>query len=274
MTDDHASEANGPEPGSLGLMREENLAERIEYEMRHRRWSQERLAAEMAKAGHPIHQSAISKIIKPKDGKRRTISVDEAIGFAKVFETSLEGLMSPMGAAFNQEIRKLMQDINHLTELRANLAKETNSLWDRLKDLLQDKEVVNRLTQDLKRFGYSHLDALAVIEGWLSEAAIRYQLADLRENAAEAGEEWHKLRDEQLELLDDLSKLIERIESKDPPTLDERKTITRAVRSTWITSRDLYTLLARRRGELTIPQGEIDSTREWIERAKRLLLEM
>src|SRR5688572_2896586 len=41
---------------------EENMAARVAWEMRRRGWSQERLAREMAEAGCPLHQSAISKI--------------------------------------------------------------------------------------------------------------------------------------------------------------------------------------------------------------------
>jgi plasmid maintenance system antidote protein VapI len=88
------------------LLSEEHLAWRIEHEMQRRGWSQERMAQEMTDAGYPIHQTAISKIIKPRDGKRRAISVDEAIGFAKVFGSTLEGLLSPAAFANADELKE------------------------------------------------------------------------------------------------------------------------------------------------------------------------
>jgi transcriptional regulator with XRE-family HTH domain len=121
---------------SLGIMREDHVASRIEYEIDRRGWSQERLAAEMAEVGHPLHQSAISKIINPKGGRRRTVSVDEALGFAKVFGISLEDLLLPLSAVENAEIRRLLQRISAITAERIRLIKESEGLWKRVVDLL------------------------------------------------------------------------------------------------------------------------------------------
>ncbi|WP_431929838.1 helix-turn-helix domain-containing protein [Nonomuraea jabiensis] len=85
---------------SLRTSSEENVALRLAWEMRRRGWSQDRMAQELTNAGQPMHQSAISKIVNSMpDGRRRTISVDEAIAMARVFGISVgELLRSPHGA--------------------------------------------------------------------------------------------------------------------------------------------------------------------------------
>lgn len=134
MTDDAGI---GPD---LIAMREENLAHRIEYEMQGRGWSQERLATEMAAVGHPIHQSAISKIINPKGGKRRTISVDEAVGFARVFETDLESLLLPVAIARNDEAKRILARINQIGQEQTALDAERQALAIRLAALIGAQE--------------------------------------------------------------------------------------------------------------------------------------
>ncbi len=84
---------------------EANLARRVEYERRRRGWSQERLAAQMARAGVPVHQSAISKIERTTD--RRAITVDEALAFARVFEIPFDQMLKPVDAAMNEEVDRL-----------------------------------------------------------------------------------------------------------------------------------------------------------------------
>jgi transcriptional regulator with XRE-family HTH domain len=75
---------------------EENIAQRIQEEMKARGWSQAKLSKEMAARGYPIHQSAISKIINPPGGDgRRSVSVDEALGLAKTFGIELADLLVP-----------------------------------------------------------------------------------------------------------------------------------------------------------------------------------
>lgn len=58
-----------------------------------RGWSQAELADRMTKAGHPMHQTVISKIERssPTTG-RRSIALDEAIGLASVLGVTLETL--------------------------------------------------------------------------------------------------------------------------------------------------------------------------------------
>lgn len=83
---------------TVRLGREDLLAARIERERRARGWSQERLAREMAQAGCPLPQSAISKIERPGPGGRRAITLDEALAFSRVFDTPLPELVVPIDA--------------------------------------------------------------------------------------------------------------------------------------------------------------------------------
>ncbi|WP_073387930.1 helix-turn-helix domain-containing protein [Jatrophihabitans endophyticus] len=85
---------------------ENYLAERITTEREARNWSQSELAREMERAGCRIPQTAISKIEKPQRGGRRDISVDEAIGFARVFGIPLGELLLPIEATNDLEVAK------------------------------------------------------------------------------------------------------------------------------------------------------------------------
>ncbi|MET8987736.1 helix-turn-helix transcriptional regulator [Nonomuraea wenchangensis] len=121
---------------------ETNIALRIEYEMRRRGWSQERLSKEMADAGCPIHQSSISKILNPR-GKRRTISVDEAVAFAKVFGTTLDDVLLPLGVAQGQEVHLLVEEVSTTLFEKAERVEREMRAWDRLSELLSDREVMD-----------------------------------------------------------------------------------------------------------------------------------
>jgi transcriptional regulator with XRE-family HTH domain len=73
------------------LASEDALARRIAYEREERAWSPAGLADQMTKAGCGMNQSAIWKI---ENGEpRRKITVDELVGFAKVFDTPVEELL-------------------------------------------------------------------------------------------------------------------------------------------------------------------------------------
>lgn len=88
---------------------EGNLALRIKDLMKEKGWSQTRLSKEMESAGHPIHQTAISKIVNPPKGDgRRSVTVQEAIGFAKVFDIDLEDLVVPSFALVSKRVAGLI----------------------------------------------------------------------------------------------------------------------------------------------------------------------
>jgi transcriptional regulator with XRE-family HTH domain len=198
-----------PVAGALGIMREDHLARRIKYEMDQRGWSQEKLAAAMADAGHPVHQSAISKIINPaRDGKRRTISVDEALGFAKVFGVPLESLLVPLGAVQSKEARQIMERIKVLRGASEALADESRQLWTRLLALVDQMEragVAEGITNTLWEFLY--------------ESVGRANVVLLRKKAQLAGRNWAQFVDENLGLLEALRRFIGEV-TKDDPDLD------------------------------------------------------
>jgi hypothetical protein len=73
------------------LASEDALARRIAFEREERAWSPGGLADLMTKAGCPMNQSAVWKI---ENGEpRRKITVDELLGFAKVFDVAAEELL-------------------------------------------------------------------------------------------------------------------------------------------------------------------------------------
>jgi hypothetical protein len=88
------------------LVNEESLARRVTYERERREWSPGELARHMTKAGCPMNQSSVWKIEHGEP--RRRITVDEAIAFAKVFETTLEGLLIPPELAAETELLELL----------------------------------------------------------------------------------------------------------------------------------------------------------------------
>ncbi|GAA1018901.1 hypothetical protein Aple_025450 [Acrocarpospora pleiomorpha] len=118
---------------------EENIARRIEWEMIQRGWSQERLSKEMTDVGCPMHQSSISKIVKPRE-RRRSISVDEAVAFARVFKLSLDELRQPIEVLRNQEIHLLRAEIGDLTSQREVLRARLLFDWLRLDGLTGDEK--------------------------------------------------------------------------------------------------------------------------------------
>lgn len=117
MSEQHGDCGCGPEV----LISEENLARRIKYEMERRGWSQERLAREMTEAGYPIHQTSVGKIVSPGSGKRRSISVDDALGFSKVFGIPLQELLIPVESVLDTELRQSMARILKWTMQREDL---------------------------------------------------------------------------------------------------------------------------------------------------------
>lgn len=85
---------------------EDELALRIKYERMKRRWSTEEVARRMTEAGYPLNQSAIWRIENATP--RRKISLDEALGFAKVFGVDLGDLIGPPQDAILRQIAALI----------------------------------------------------------------------------------------------------------------------------------------------------------------------
>ncbi len=90
------------------LYSEGNAAARIALEREVRGWSTTELAARMTKAGVPMNQTAVWRI--ENGTPRRKITLDEALGFARVFELPLEELMSPPLEGVDIEGRRIVQE--------------------------------------------------------------------------------------------------------------------------------------------------------------------
>ncbi|MCG6499368.1 helix-turn-helix transcriptional regulator [Kitasatospora sp. A2-31] len=99
-------ETNGGETPLL--YSEGNAAARIALEREVRGWSTTELAARMTRAGVPMNQTAVWRI--ENGAPRRKITLDEALGFARVFELPLEKLMSPPLAGVDIEGRRIVQE--------------------------------------------------------------------------------------------------------------------------------------------------------------------
>lgn len=90
------------------LYSEDNAAARVALEREVRGWSTTELAARMTKAGVPLNQTAVWRI--ENGSPRRKITLDEALGFARVFELSLEELMAPPLEGVDLEGRRVVQE--------------------------------------------------------------------------------------------------------------------------------------------------------------------
>lgn len=90
------------------LYSEGNVAARVALEREVRGWSTTELAARMTKAGVKMNQTAVWRIENAEP--RRRINLDEALGFARVFELPLEELMSPPLEGIDLDGRRLVHE--------------------------------------------------------------------------------------------------------------------------------------------------------------------
>jgi hypothetical protein len=122
------------------LGNEKWLGQRIQMERKVRGWSQAKLSDELAKAGHPLHQSAISKIEPPDEDKRggrprgvvagkRSVTIGEAVGFSKVFGIPLGELLLPPDAVRDAAA---WQRYVHAADLQNNIRDIAGQLEDEL----------------------------------------------------------------------------------------------------------------------------------------------
>jgi len=116
---DHMPRPNPPRlPGA-----EDAVALRIRYERLRRGWSTEEVARRMTDAGCPLNQSAVWRI---ENGEpRRKITLDESLGFARIFETDLSDMMGSPHDAMAQQITDLIERMKvtseELQQLRRSL---------------------------------------------------------------------------------------------------------------------------------------------------------
>jgi transcriptional regulator with XRE-family HTH domain len=159
---------------------EEHFARRIADERLRRRWTQARLAEEMARIGCPVPQTAISRIENPQQGPRRAVSVDEAIGFSKVFDIPLGEMMLP--AAKGKEAEAL------------RLLKEAQVQW------AQKSEATARYQEVVHRAAMAALESDQFLDGLRAEAARGYTA----QKAMTSERRVRGLRAERLGVLDDV----------------------------------------------------------------------
>lgn len=109
---------------------EENVARRIKMEREARGWSTATLAERLTEAGYPLNQSAVWRIESGEP--RRRVNLDEAIGFAKVFDISLDNLVGPPEIAANAHVKRLLADFAESWQKSVASRKE----MDRARDAL------------------------------------------------------------------------------------------------------------------------------------------
>lgn len=98
------SALTGLEPGDG----EANVADHVRLEREARGWSTAELARRVTAAGCPMSQSAVWRIESGEP--RRKITVDELIGFSKVFGVAFERLLKPISSEFPRDLIRLYVD--------------------------------------------------------------------------------------------------------------------------------------------------------------------
>lgn len=153
---------------TVELGREDLLAARIERERKARGWSQERLAKEMAQAGCPLPQSAISKIERPGPGGRRAITLDEALAFSRVFNTPLPELVVPIDA-----LRRGLGALWRMVDEGAETVKESDLQRSQVRFQVQRLQSLSDETPEVRDWLRSLLqERLAVIAAGRGEGAV------------------------------------------------------------------------------------------------------
>ncbi len=86
---------------------EDHLARRIAWERERRGWTYEGLAKRMTEAGCAMNQSAIYKIEQLTP--RRRITVDELVGFSRVFGVPVDDLLLDPAVVVGDRVREAMR---------------------------------------------------------------------------------------------------------------------------------------------------------------------
>ncbi len=95
------------------LESEDNLARRVAYERERLEMTYEGLAKRMTDAGCAINASGIYKIEKGEP--RRRITVDELIGFSRVFATPPEQLLLPVEVVADKAMERALDRLRTAT---------------------------------------------------------------------------------------------------------------------------------------------------------------
>jgi transcriptional regulator with XRE-family HTH domain len=146
MEGDKVSRPNKPRD----VYAEKNVVRRIGIEREARGWSLEGLARRMTDAGCAINQSAIYKM--EKGDPPRALRVDELVVLSRVFELSVEDLLTPP----------------ELAASKSALAAVKRWLVDSHKRQ-QSEEAEQRALDRLRAVLNGHPAALLAVEGWVAE---------------------------------------------------------------------------------------------------------
>jgi len=119
---------------------ESALARRVAHERESRGMTYEGLAFRMTKVGCPIQASALYKIEKADPPRR--ITVDELVGFAQVFGTSVEQLLLPPEVAASQELAELVIAWSTASDKAGAARRDEDDAWEQLKGFVEQHPAV------------------------------------------------------------------------------------------------------------------------------------
>ncbi|MDP9093410.1 MAG: helix-turn-helix domain-containing protein [Actinomycetota bacterium] len=96
------------------LTSERNLARRIEMERDHRGMSYAGLAKRMTDLGIPMQKTTIFKIEKGDPPRR--VSIDELVGFARVFDLEIDEILRPPSELMEAYVVELIERFQSLSQ--------------------------------------------------------------------------------------------------------------------------------------------------------------
>jgi transcriptional regulator with XRE-family HTH domain len=133
---------------------EQSLARRIAYERESRGMSYEGLAVQMKHQGCPVNASALFRIEKGEPPRR--ITVDEFIGFSRVFGVPIERLLLPPEIAAREELADLAVAWNTAQMAAWTASAEADQAWDAMRTFVQEHPEVRDAVE-------------SVISAWVAE---------------------------------------------------------------------------------------------------------
>jgi hypothetical protein len=230
----------------------------------------------MTKAGLPLHQSAVSKIINPNErGKRRTISVDEALTFSKIFDIPLDALLLPVAVAKSHELKLITERISELSGEWSEIIQEVERLWVRVGELVDDEEVVDTYADQLMQEGMTRAGAVRHLMGWLEGAEARYASARVRAKAFELGVEYREFSENQLKLIEEALDIINNAKSHDADSIETWYTEHKNdITNYWLAQTAISEIIAVRRDGTDNPRLErltADSVR-WLRQIRESMM--
>lgn len=172
---------------------EQFMAERIQEEREKKGWSFRQLSNALRDLPEDtrleIDPSALYKIETPTaEGKRRRITVDEAVSFAAVFEVSLsEWLLIPHSQTTIEGWRKFMGLVDELDKARVA---NTEYVWgiNAVRKLVRDNPA---LREEIKEFQKSEAEKVrSRLKAWEERNHPNFDMKSKQRIKAEISDEW------------------------------------------------------------------------------------